>query len=218
MGKFKGLFRLVQRGVYYAARCLIPCRHRAVTVPSAKFTHSLCKFGTKQGLWDPLKIPDVCEETHLDPYEFIYARYEFDPSTQRTNAAMIQLYKKWPRLQVGAFAVCIRARVRLGACYFLRRWSGTGGYRAVGAVLRVSVCEACCVGVESFARTASGPAHVPMWHVNHTVPRSATCSSFLHAVFSPTDHCTNCNTHSLPVAHTRTADPRRDPPAGVLGH
>jgi hypothetical protein len=99
-GKFKGLFRLVQRGVYYAARCLIPCSNRAITVPPAKFTHSLCKFGTKQGLWDPLKIPDVCEETHLDPYEFIYARYEFDPTTQRTNAAMIQLYKKWPRLQV----------------------------------------------------------------------------------------------------------------------
>jgi hypothetical protein len=74
----------------------------------------------------------------------------------------------------------------------------------VGAVLRVSVCEACCVGVESFARTASGPAHVPKWRVSHTVPRSATCSWFLHAVFNPTDHCTNCNTHSLPVAHTHT--------------
>lgn len=40
-----------------------------------------------QGLWDPLKIPDVCEETHLDPYEFIYARYEFDDETQGERGA-----------------------------------------------------------------------------------------------------------------------------------
>ena len=53
-----------------------------------------------QGFWDPLKIPDICEETHLDPYEFIYARYEFDDETQRTSPDLIHLYKKWPRLQL----------------------------------------------------------------------------------------------------------------------
>jgi hypothetical protein len=53
-----------------------------------------------QGLWDPLKIPDECEETHLNPYEFIYARYEFDDETQRTSPSLIHLYKKWPRLQL----------------------------------------------------------------------------------------------------------------------
>lgn len=60
---------------------------------------TLCAhFLLLQGFWDPLKIPEVCEETHLNPYEFIYARYEFDSDTQRTSADMIHLYKKWPRL------------------------------------------------------------------------------------------------------------------------
>jgi hypothetical protein len=61
---------------------------------------TLLSFLPTQGLWDPLKIPDECEETHLNPYEFIYARYEFDDETQRTSPALIHLYKKWPRLQL----------------------------------------------------------------------------------------------------------------------
>jgi hypothetical protein len=51
-------------------------------------------------LWDPVKTPDTCEETHLPPYEFIYARYEFDQETQRTSADVIHLYKRWPRLRL----------------------------------------------------------------------------------------------------------------------
>lgn len=47
-----------------------------------------------QGLWDPLKIPDVCEETHLDPYEFIYARYEFDDETQGERGAGYVVFKR----------------------------------------------------------------------------------------------------------------------------
>jgi hypothetical protein len=162
---------------------LIACRHRAATVLPAKFTHSLCKFGTKQGLWDPLKIPDVCEETHLDPYEFIYARYEFDPSTQRTNAAMIQLYKKWPRLQV---SICnVYAPWCLLFCLCDRIEEATGLWRI------------CCV------YAVCGPCSTVVLRVSlerRMFPRSATCSSYhMIRLRRPIDHCTNCNTHSLPV-------------------
>jgi hypothetical protein len=76
-------------------------------------------FLPTQGLWDPLKIPDVCEETHLDPYEFIYARYEFDDETQRTSPALINLYKKWPRLQLSPEVsnVCPVVCARVAKCY-----------------------------------------------------------------------------------------------------
>ena len=38
----------------------------------------------------------------MDPYDFIYARYEFDSALNRTSDNMIHLYKKWPRLNLSA--------------------------------------------------------------------------------------------------------------------
>lgn len=50
-----------------------------------------------QGHWSPLKIPDTCPMTPLDPYLYVYAKYEFDAAAGVTSEDMNLLYKRWPR-------------------------------------------------------------------------------------------------------------------------
>lgn len=49
-------------------------------------------------MWDPLKIPEDSSLTTLDPYSYIYAKYEFDADTNRTAENMAPLYRRWPRI------------------------------------------------------------------------------------------------------------------------
>lgn len=59
----------------------------------------LCLTG-RDGLWEPLKIPDHSEVSSLNPYEFIYARYEFDQDTSRTDPNLVKVYKRWNRIDL----------------------------------------------------------------------------------------------------------------------
>lgn len=65
---------------------------------------SLCKAG-REGLWDPVKIPDTSPETAYDPYDYIYGRYEYDEEHQRTDPDVIYLYRRWPRLELNVDTV-----------------------------------------------------------------------------------------------------------------
>lgn len=56
-----------------------------------------CKAG-REGLWDPLKLPEESPMTFLKPYEHIYAKYEYDSENNCTEDDMLPLYKKWPRI------------------------------------------------------------------------------------------------------------------------
>jgi hypothetical protein len=60
--------------------------------PSA--LRALCQAGRTQGkevLWGPLNIPDNCEETPIDPYEYIYCEYR----SSRTD--LFNLYQKYDK-------------------------------------------------------------------------------------------------------------------------
>eukprot|EP01038_Epipyxis_sp_PR26KG_P011021 gene11021-14802_t len=61
----------------------------------------LCKQG-REGFWEPLTIPDKCDQTSVDPYEYIYMRYEFDEENEKTNPQMNELYKRWPKIEIGS--------------------------------------------------------------------------------------------------------------------
>ena len=60
---------------------------------------SVCSKG-RDGKWDALKIPVDSDLSKLDPYEFIYAKYEFDPDSDSTSQEMAPLYKRWPRIEL----------------------------------------------------------------------------------------------------------------------
>ena len=53
-----------------------------------------CSKGRHQ-LWSPLEIPEICEDTHLRPYQYMYGRYKFDGVTQRTLSSVANLYMKF---------------------------------------------------------------------------------------------------------------------------
>eukprot|EP00981_Chlorochromonas_danica_P001972 scaffold409_cov167-Ochromonas_danica.AAC.4 len=59
----------------------------------------LCKKG-REGLWDPLSIPTKSELTKLNPYDFIYAKYEYDTEHDRTHGDMLSIYKRHPRVSL----------------------------------------------------------------------------------------------------------------------
>lgn len=44
--------------------------------------------------WKPLDMPETCEETHINPYDYIYAKYEFG------RLDVKNLYKKFPNCTV----------------------------------------------------------------------------------------------------------------------
>jgi anoctamin-10/anoctamin-7 len=57
----------------------------------------LCKAG-RDGLWEPLKLPDESPMTLYKPYEHIYAKYEYDAENNCTEDDMLPIFKKWPRI------------------------------------------------------------------------------------------------------------------------
>lgn len=57
-----------------------------------------------QGFWEPLKIPEDSSLTALDPYSYMYMKYEYDSDTGRTVESMAALYKRWPRVSEALFA------------------------------------------------------------------------------------------------------------------
>ena len=47
-----------------------------------------------------MKIPLDTDLTSLDPYEYIYAKYEFDAETGATDPDLAPLYKRWPIIEI----------------------------------------------------------------------------------------------------------------------
>jgi len=98
-------YSLSKRQVFCKIRCSLSRLQKHADLVDYKLQldpvelRKVCKAG-REGLWDPLKVPDECEETHLSPYEHIFARFEFDDETQRTSPEMMMLYKRYPRLRL----------------------------------------------------------------------------------------------------------------------
>lgn len=60
------------------------------------FTDVLTFVGMFQE-WEPLKIPEKSDLTTLDPYEYIYCRYEYSEESGGTDPQLLPLYKRWPK-------------------------------------------------------------------------------------------------------------------------
>ncbi|CAM9354412.1 unnamed protein product, partial [Ectocarpus fasciculatus] len=75
---------------------------------------SLCKTG-RRDKWDAVDIPDKSEETEIDPYDYIYARYEYD------RADVATLYKVWPNGTV--FRGCDRLKL-IQSILMARKYEG----------------------------------------------------------------------------------------------
>lgn len=56
----------------------------------------ICISFVVQRPWVPLTIPEVCPQTDLSPYDYIYCEFCFDSETNTTDEEMAKVYKKWP--------------------------------------------------------------------------------------------------------------------------
>lgn len=56
-------------------------------------------------------MPEKSELTKLNPYDHIFARYEFDSDTNRTREDIRHIYKRWPRLDTQKFLESLKTSI-----------------------------------------------------------------------------------------------------------
>eukprot|EP01031_Cornospumella_fuschlensis_P037049 gene37049-44963_t len=95
-------YSMSRKEVFCKVRCPLPLLERHADMVDYKLPFdpealkTLCSQG-REGLWDPLKIPERSDMTTLSPYVYIHGAFEFDSDLQRARPDVAAVYKRWPR-------------------------------------------------------------------------------------------------------------------------